>query len=619
MIIVRRFFAVLLVPVFLVTLLMMRVNDTFFETGFYANTLTELDVFNFIYDEAIPYVIDKSQREGTFPLVYIPTGIDATPEGISSTIKRVFPPEWLEENAHAIINAAVPYIRGDEQNFGVTVTLDDRLEVGAEVFEELLIGADIHEFLIDERIQGAIDESNILGELPLGISLTSKQLMEGVIEIIPELWFDDQVAGAIEEMLPYMLGRMDSFSITIPLQERAEMGINVLEDWVLTGLEDDSTYQFLLQEQIAPAVQSALGSVVQLPYGVTFTNAEVVAAISAVLPREWVAERMREMIPVIGPYMVGRTESFVFLLPLADRTTLAASVLVVIADAKFSEAYMSIRTCSLQDLFDLTLSLDSLPACRPPFVSYEQLKGVIGLDVLEELVAAIVKPLPETLALTDELLFAQFEANGPFDLDDLRKTLRGGYVFTEQELESLIRSQSAGPAEGERNVALLGDIRKMFRDGFAFDDTHLRNQIGSDFELEMLDRARWLLSSSRSSTTYGLLILGLVALAAGFLGGRRWGSRLAWAGLPVLLSGCVSAIMLGPVAAYAFEVIDGSIRGLEANSIVISKILDARIFMEASFVTPMVSQSLGTTLFGAGLLIFGAILVKRGNHKARWE
>jgi hypothetical protein len=621
MIVIRRFFAILLIPVFLslflATLLVFRVNDTLLEPTYYTDTFLDLDLFNFIYDEGIPSVVADAEKNGRFPADQIPLGIDVSPEGISSNIKRVLPPDWLEDNVTTVINAAVPYMTGEDEHLQITIVVDDRIEAATEVFNEMLLEADIHGYLVGEVVTDQIDESDILGQLPLGMTLTSQQLVDGIVEIVPEAWFREQVAGVIDEVTPYLLGREDTFSITIPVQERAETGIDVVEGWVLTSLEGEGAYEFLLEEQIAPVVQASLGAVVELPYGVTFTNAEIVNAISQVLPVEWVTDRVQETVDAVGPYMIGRTESFVIVVPLADRATLASSVLVDVADAKFAEIYTSLRVCSVEELLSLSLSLDALPACRPPLISYAQLKGVVGLDVLEQLVAAIVEPLPDSIALTDEQVFAQFGDNSPVSIEDLREILRDGYTFTEEDLESLIRAQASDYFVGNDNVRLLHRIRGYLRDGFTFDDTQLREIVGRDSEFELFDSGRGYIGLGRDNISFLLIVPGIIALIIGLLGGRRWGSRLAWAGLPVLISGALAAIAMGPLAAYGFEILDDVIRQKGFSFVFTEKLIDTRIEMELSFLAPMASQSGTVAIVGVVMVILGMMLAKRRRHKPR--
>ncbi|MDA1036010.1 MAG: hypothetical protein O3B65_03905, partial [Chloroflexi bacterium] len=91
----------------------------------------------------------------------------------------------------------------------------------------------------------------------------------------------------------------------------------------------------------------------------------------------------------------------------------------------------------------------------------------------------------------------------------------------------------------------------------------------------------------------------------GFLGGRGWGTRLAWAGVPVVISGVITAIAFGPVAARGFKVADDLIQDISINEIFIGKLLDARVAMENTFVSPMATQSMAIAALGVGMIVIG--------------
>ena len=77
---IRRFLAVLLVPIFLVLflgiMLVFRVNATVLESDFYTDALDDLDVYNFLYDVGIPFAIERAEEEGSFSLDSVPLGIE---------------------------------------------------------------------------------------------------------------------------------------------------------------------------------------------------------------------------------------------------------------------------------------------------------------------------------------------------------------------------------------------------------------------------------------------------------------------------------------------------------------------------------------------------------------
>ena len=100
---IRRLLAVFLLPIFLVlfvaTLTIFRVNATLLEADFYTGTLERLDVFTFLYDEALPFAIEDSGID----LAGLPLGIDLTADAIAGYAARVLPPDWLAENEVSMI------------------------------------------------------------------------------------------------------------------------------------------------------------------------------------------------------------------------------------------------------------------------------------------------------------------------------------------------------------------------------------------------------------------------------------------------------------------------------------------------------------------------------------
>lgn len=609
---IRRLLAILLVPIFLVlflaTVLVFRVNSTVLESEFYTDAFTDLDIYNFIYDEGLPYAIERAEVDGDFTLDSVPLGIELTPQTVSGRIEQVLPPQWLADNVSAVVNAGVPYITGESDRFSITVTVDDRVEAASEVFKELLLEADVHAFLVEDFIQDQLDAA--LLELPFGIALTKEDITDGVIEVVPQDWLKEQVASVLDEVVPYLVGKQDSFSVTIQLNDRAASAITVAEGWFLTSL-DGGAYDYLLEEQIAPVVQTALGAVVQLPYGVEVTNEEIVDALAAVIPPQWVAERVSDALDAMGPYIIAETDSFLLTIPLEDRAELAAPTLVAAVDSKFESVYTSLRICSIEEIPGVvsSLSLESLPACRPPIVTYQQLKGLVGLDVLDELVRGFVDPLPDEITVNEQILFAALGDNASY-LDTTREVLGEGYTFTDQDLLTLIRDQSATAAEGADNVELFQDIRGYLRDGFTFSNADIQDQVEAA-DLETFDNVRGYIDRGRGLLLLLIVVPLVIATIIGFLGGRRWGTRLAWAGAPVVFAGVVTAIAFGPVASRGFKVVDDLIRDMTINEIFINKLLDARVSMENEFVSPIATQSMAIAAVGFAMMVVGLYVMGR--------
>ena len=88
----RRLIAIVLgaimIPLLIVTLLSLRVNDTFLEEQFYKDQLVEAGIYNFLYTEALTVAIDLEIEEaGGLPL-----GVNLTTEEIVSGVQNTLPP-----------------------------------------------------------------------------------------------------------------------------------------------------------------------------------------------------------------------------------------------------------------------------------------------------------------------------------------------------------------------------------------------------------------------------------------------------------------------------------------------------------------------------------------------
>jgi hypothetical protein len=164
----------------------------------------------------------------------------------------------------------------------------------------------------------------------------------------------------------------------------------------------------------------------------------------------------------------------------------------------------------------------------------------------------------------------------------------------------------------------VNDIRGYARDGFVLDETQIEQQFGSTEAYATFNRVRGWVDLGRSNLYLLIVLLAVVALATGFLGGRRLGSRVLWAGVPVLVSGLIAAIAFGPVSEYGFDTVDEWIGNIDIPEVFAAKLLDVRVAMERAFVEPMALQSMVAAGIGAALVFTGAVLSPgRSLHRPR--
>ena len=115
--------------------------------------------------------------------------------------------------------------------------------------------ADAYELLfkrvVDPRVRDAMEL-----ELPLGVEFAPDRLVESVRTIVPPVWVQGQVEGALDEVTPYFLGRSDTFEINVQLGDRVEIAL----EEVKALLREADAYELLYDGVIEPEVVKNLGS-----------------------------------------------------------------------------------------------------------------------------------------------------------------------------------------------------------------------------------------------------------------------------------------------------------------------------------------------------------------------
>ena len=599
----RRLIALILIllflPIFIATLVIFRVNATLPEASFYTDTLVEMDAYNYIYSDAIPFAL----REGEVDVAEDYPWLNTTNQGIADSVKRVLPPEWIQTNVEEVINQAVPYATGETDSFEITVMLDDRVEAAADEAKSIIRNADIHTAVMDELVRpNIVDDQTGLLDLPFGMSLTDDEILDEVLEIVPPEWVNAQVEQVLDGVTPYVVGKEESFSITLPVQERAPVAVEVLRGWLLSAVEDGGARDYIFNDQVLPAIQSAVGSQVDLPLGVSLTQAEIQAAAEATITQVWVEDRINDAADAFGPYIVGQTDTFTLTLPIREQLEIGTNSLAETVDAKYQAIFSAVPTCTPQQLIGLDLTLAAVPECLPPGVSYEQTKELLGLDVVDQLQGSLFDTLPQSVSLTETVLTDAVGTNTL--LEDARRILSEGYTFTEQDLRTLLEEG------GQETLDQFDQVRETLRDGYTVTDQDLIDQLTAQEAADFDDVRGWI---DRGRTFLPLVLaIWLVLLAViGFLGGRTWWSRLGWAGAPLVLAGGIVAGSITAGVAYLRTAFDDVITDTEIPAAFLPKVIESRDILIDAFITPLQIQ--GLIAAGAGLaMVVAGIYLSRG-------
>jgi hypothetical protein len=126
-------------------------------------------------------------------------------------------------------------------------------------------------------------------------------------------------------------------------------------------------------------------------------------------------------------------------------------------------------------------------------------------------------------------------------LDSVREIIGQGWTYTDVDLRKDL---------GEDKVEVLDDVRAALSDGWTYTDIDLRKDMynaGEEEALGNLDTFRSQLSRARDLRFLVYILLALLLALIGVLGGRHWGSKIAWAAATLGIAAAIAFVASGPV------------------------------------------------------------------------
>ena len=172
-------------------------------------------------------------------------------------------------------------------------------------------------------------------------------------------------------------------------------------------------------------------------------------------------------------------------------------------------------------------------------------------------------------------------------LDKVLDATRNGYKLTDADLQKILNDDqkkfwdnfldatrngvtynNANLREdlGTEKQKTLDQVLKRTRNGAKFTEADLRKALSDAKDggkaLKNLDDVRKWLGLERKLRFLLYLMPALLLAAIGFLGGRRWRSRLAWAAVPLFIAAAIAYAASGPVySAIAQPMLDDAFAG----------------------------------------------------------
>ncbi|MBI4338905.1 MAG: hypothetical protein HY680_03030 [Chloroflexi bacterium] len=332
MIILRRILAVLLailfIPLFLVALIVFQANSTVFSASFYVAQLRKADPFNFAYDQLLPAAFEEQskawqEREAKGLPQSFPFDPREVQPQATELLKTTLPPEWLEEQAEAVILAMAPYAVGDTEAFNITVPLAPVIQNLGEGIKKQAADPKNYTLAFDKAIGPAVDDAlGDAGKLPLGITIRGQDVTAAARQVVSQEWLARTTAQVVDQVVPYATGKADHFAITVALSDRVEAAGPPVKDL----LAKSGVYEALESQEFRDALDTQLKDFGALPFGVRLSADQLAATARELAPPDWLKARTEQVVDALVPYLSGREKDFVVVILLKDRVAVAAPV-----------------------------------------------------------------------------------------------------------------------------------------------------------------------------------------------------------------------------------------------------------------------------------------------------
>ena len=452
------------------------------------------NAYDFMSTQEFEDEIDQRIRE----FGELPFGIEVTAPQVVSLLQEVLPASWIQQQTEANLDRVAEYLTTEGQDVIVVFPLADRVQAA-------LAGGDapVKVFLRDI---GAYDEAYREGVAPLiaeraieragggrdelvmpivglfELSLSKEDITTSLQQAPPEE-IQGQIEGALDQLMPYLTGESERFSLQISV---GDAGRSVLGD--------------LIQQELRLAYQG-------LP---VCTLDQVVSLVRIGLQGE---------APICSPggFSIGEIQTALGVpFPGLSRQRLELA-------------------CGC----DLSLALDTL--------SYDDMVSVLGIDVESEVEDAIDTYIPSSVVFSDTDLRDILSRDDEETLDRFLDYTRNGFVYTDADLRrDMVEGDSAALGEDTLD-RMLDYIRHGFvyteqdlRDDIA------GTEDGPE-TLERIDLFRSNVGTARSLAAPVLYaILALLLAAVAFLGGRNWRGRVMWAAAFLVLAAAITYVGAGP-------------------------------------------------------------------------
>jgi hypothetical protein len=181
------------------------VNDLLHDEAFFNNT----------YEQGVQFGVDHYKE-----MEDLPSFLQLSDDEVASLLRSVLPADWIQSQVDANIDAIVPYITKDSENFTLRIDVSGRMDALESAVTDIMMKPAAHDYVLDEFIVPYIrDNTQDVMELPVGVAFTDTEIIDVIKEVLTPDWYQARVTDIVGQVFAYLKGTTETINIVISLTD----------------------------------------------------------------------------------------------------------------------------------------------------------------------------------------------------------------------------------------------------------------------------------------------------------------------------------------------------------------------------------------------------------------
>jgi len=618
-------FIILAFLTFQVGILAQQTASNLINPSFYLETLGDSNIYSFLLTD-LPTTALKDVRKANSNPIIDQSGL--SDETIVTSINTILPPDWLQSNFESTVTGVGDYVTGKTDEFAISIPVDERVQAASDQITFILNESDIYKMVMENQVRPVVSEAS-KNKLPFDVSVNEEQLMSSIQKIISKEWLTGEIDSVLTEVVPYAVGSEDTFSLVVTVDDRIEVAVGEIKSL----MADANAYEALFEGSIAPNISSSIGNSAKLPYGIEITDEEISSIIKKTAPPSWMQRTTESVLDNATPYLVGKTDEFKISINIEPNKEEAVSDLMDLAERKFNDKLTDLPDCDPSEVVNILNSpVAGLPSCYPSDPALKQQMQGFTKSYVTTVISAvrpqIINTIPNSIEFDQNSLREVVPLEALESFDQGREIVKEGYIFTEKDLENLIKQGA-----GDNSWNQVAKVRNSLSKGIQYNEQDFRIHIETvtadgGQTLSMLDQMRGILKLVHMFNMAVYIPTILIAAIVGFLGGRGWIQRLMWAAITMLIASILVYAIWGPVYSSIAEPIihvqidqiasqaSGQIapQFLATESLVVQQVTNIGKIAISKFISGISGTALMTSILSLAIIV-GCVVLNKVNSR----